>query len=171
MRWEGCRSRFAVAAFFRIREITAMKSKNRKYYVVTQDAVPEVLLKVVEAKRLLDTGKAETIQDATEAVGISRSSFYKYRDDIFPFHENAQGKTITFMLEMRDEPGLLSDVLRIVAEHRANILTIHQSIPIGGRASTTISVEILPSTGDISEMIRLLEETDGVMHMKIAGQD
>ena len=118
-----------------------------KYFVVKQKAVPEVLLKVVEAKRLLESERVSTVQEATDQVGISRSSFYKYKDDIFPFHDNAKGKTITFMIQMDDEPGLLSDVLHIVADYRANILTIHQSIPINGIASLTLSVEILAKYG------------------------
>ena len=100
-----------------------------KYFVVKQKAIPEVLLKVVEAKRLLESEKVLTIQEAVDAVGISRSSFYKYKDDIFPFHDNSQGTTITLTFQMDDEPGILSDVLKIIAEYRANILTIHQSIP------------------------------------------
>ena len=63
--------------------------KKTKYYVVREKAVPEVLLKVVEAKRILDSERATTVQEATEQVGISRSSFYKYKDDIFPFHDQA----------------------------------------------------------------------------------
>ena len=109
------------------------------------------------------------MQEATDQVGISRSSFYKYKDDIFPFHENARGKTITFVIQMRDEPGLLSDVLKVVAEHNANILTIHQSIPINGLASTTLSVEVLPETGNVSEMIEMIENKNGVQHLKILG--
>ena len=127
-----------------------------KYFVVKQKAVPEVLLKVVEAKRLLESERVSTVQEATDQVGISRSSFYKYKDDIFPFHDNAKGKTITFMIQMDDEPGLLSDVLHIVADYRANILTIHQSIPINGIASLTLSVEILPNTGDLSSMVEAI---------------
>ena len=87
-----------------------------KYFVLKKKAVPEVLLKVVEAKRLLDTERAESVQEAAELVGISRSSFYKYKDDIFPFHDNAKGKTITMVIQMDDEPGLLSLVLQIVAD-------------------------------------------------------
>ena len=87
-----------------------MKDES-KYFVLKQKAVPEVLLKVVEAKRLLESGKAATVQDAAEAVGISRSSFYKYKEDIFPFHDSSQGRTVTFTVQMDDEPGLLSDVL------------------------------------------------------------
>lgn len=140
-----------------------------QYFVVKQKAVPEVLLKVVEAKKLLDTRKAATVQEAADQVGISRSSFYKYKDDIFPFHENARGKTITFVIQMNDQPGLLSDVLKVVAEHRANILTIHQSIPINGMASTTISVDVLPDTGNMSEMMEMIEGKEGVQHLKILG--
>ena len=117
-----------------------------KYYVLKKKAVPEVLLKVVEAKRLLESERAISIQEATEQVGLSRSSFYKYKDDIFPFHDNARGKTITFVLQMDDEPGLLSGVLKQIAEYNANILTIHQTIPINGVASLTLSVEIGPET-------------------------
>lgn len=117
-----------------------METKS-KYFVVKQKAVPEVLLKVVEAKKLLESERVITVQEATEAVGISRSSFYKYKDDIFPFYDNAKGKTVTFVTQMDDEPGLLSDLLHIVAVYKANILTIHQSIPVNGVATLTLSVE------------------------------
>ena len=146
-------------------------SEDKKYYVVTKKAVPEVLLKVVEAKRLLDSEKVLTVQEATDRVGISRSSFYKYKDDIFPFHENAKGRTINMVMQMDDEPGLLSDVLKIIAEYHANILTIHQSIPINGIASLSLSVQILQNTGDISKMLEQLEEQKGVHHVKILARE
>ena len=130
--------------------------ETTKYFVVKQKAIPEVLLKVVEAKRLLESEKVLTIQEAVDTVGISRSSFYKYKDDIFPFHDNSQGTTITLTFQMDDEPGILSDVLKIIAEYRANILTIHQSIPINGIASLTLSIQVLQTTGDISRMIEPL---------------
>ncbi len=106
--------------------------EKTSYFVLKEKAVPDVLLRVVEAKRLLESEKVAFVQEAAERVGISRSSFYKYKDDIFPFHENSKGKTITMVLQMDDEPGLLSVVLRTVAEYHANILTIHQSIPVNG---------------------------------------
>ena len=105
-------------------------------------------MKVVEAKKLLDSGKVSTVPEASELTGISRSSFYKYKDDIFPFHEEAKGKTITFIIQMDDEPGLLSNVLTTIARFRGNILTIHQSVPINGVATLTLSVDILPGEGD-----------------------
>ena len=101
-----------------------MEDKS-KYFVVKQKAVPEVLLKVVEAKKLLETVRAITVQEAADRVGISRSSFYKYKDDIFPFYDNTKGKTITLVVQMDDRQGLLSDLLHVVAVYRANILTIH----------------------------------------------
>ena len=145
--------------------------ESAKYYVVRRKAVPEVLLKVVEVKRLLESEKVSTVQEAVDAVGISRSSFYKYKDVIFQFHDNAPGSTITLTFNMDDEPGLLSDVLKTIAEYQANILTIHQSIPINGIASLSLSVQILQTTGDISKMIEQMEEQKGVHNVKILAKE
>lgn len=146
-------------------------AEKTKYFVLKQKAVPEVLLKVVEAKRLLDSGKAVSVQEAAENVGISRSSFYKYKDDIFQFHDNAKGKTITMVIQLDDEPGLLSVVLRIVADYHANILTIHQSIPVNGIASLTLSVDVLNETGDISQMVDTIEQQQGIHYLKILARE
>ena len=132
-------------------------SEKKKYFVVRERAVPEVLLKVVEAKKLLDSGKVDTVQDAAERTGISRSSFYKYKDDIFPFHEETRGKTITFIIQMDDEPGLLSVVL--------------QSVPINGVATLTLSVDILPGEGDAEAMVETIEQSEGIHYLKILGRE
>ena len=146
-------------------------AEKKKYYVVRERAVPEVLLKVVEAKKLLDSGKVSTVQDAAEQTDISRSSFYKYKDDIFPFHEETKGKTITFIIQMDDEPGLLSVVLQTIARFHGNILTIHQSIPVNGIASLTLSVDVLNETGDISQMVNTIEEQQGIHYLKILARE
>lgn len=146
-------------------------NEKERYYLVREKAVPEVLLKVIEAKRLLDSERVITVQEATEAVDISRSSFYKYKDDIFPFHENNRGKTINIMLQLDDEPGLLSEVLNCIAKCRANILTIHQSIPIGGIASITIGMEILPDSKEVNEIIESITGMKGVSSLKILGRE
>lgn len=142
-----------------------------KYYVVKKKAVPEVLMKVLEAKRLLDSERCLTVQEATDQVGISRSSFYKYKNDIFPFHETEKGTTLTMMIQVDDTPGLLSILLAKVSQHDANILTIHQSIPINGIATITVSVEILSRTGDTEQMISEIEEIEGVHYLKIIGRE
>ena len=141
------------------------------YFVLREKAVPEVLLKVAEAKRLIDSGKAVSVQEATEAVGISRSSFYKYKDDIFPYYENTRGKTVIMVIQMDDEPGILSVVLKSIADYHANILTIHQSIPINGIASLSLSVQVLPTTGDISNMLETMEQQKGVHYVKIIAKE
>ncbi|MCR5396125.1 MAG: ACT domain-containing protein [Lachnospiraceae bacterium] len=146
-------------------------NEETSYYVLKEKAVPEVLLKVVEAKRLIDSGKCRSVAEATDIVGISRSSFYKYKEDIFPFHENAKGKTINMVIQLDDEPGLLSVVLKNVADFAANILTIHQSIPINGIASLTLSVEVLPETGDVSKMISNMERVSGIHYVKILSRE
>lgn len=147
-----------------------MDSKS-KYYIVKEKALPEVLLKVVEAKRLIDSEKALTVQEATDATGISRSSFYKYKDDIIPFHENIHGRTITLSIQLDDEPGLLSSILGKVAQYDANILTIHQAIPINGVASLTLSIDILPTTGDFSALVGEMDALQGVHGIQILGRE
>ena len=146
-------------------------AEKTSFFVLREKAVPEVLLKVVEAKRLLDSGKVESVQDATEAVGISRSSFYKYKDDIFPYHENQKGKTITMVIQLGDEPGLLSIVLKAIADFHANILTIHQSIPVNGIASLSLSIDVFPTTGNVEDMKNSIESVQGIHYAKILARE
>ena len=146
-------------------------AEKTSFFVLREKAVPEVLLKVVEAKRLLDSGKVESVEDATEAVGISRSSFYKYKDDIFPYHENQKGKTITMVIQLDDEPGLLSIVLKTIADFHANILTIHQSIPVNGIASLSLSIDVFPTTGNVEDMKNSIESVQGIHYAKILARE
>ncbi len=148
-----------------------MMTEKTNYYVLKEKAVPDVLLRVVEAKRLLESGRVASVQEATERVDISRSSYYKYKEDIFPFHDNAKGQTITMVIQLDDEPGLLSAILKTIAESHANILTIHQSIPVNGIASLTLSVDILPETTDANRIMERIEQQDGVHYLKILARE
>lgn len=143
--------------------------RKTKYYVVRDKALPEVLQKVVEVKRLLEADKSLTVQEATEQVGLSRSSFYKYKDDIAPFADNTKGKTVTLVIQMNDEPGLLSDLLHVVSTFRANILTIHQTIPVNGVATVTLSVAVRANTGNMAAMVEEIEQLMGVQDVKLLG--
>ncbi len=148
-----------------------MSSKGTGYYLIRKRAVPEVLQKVVEVNKLLASGGARTVNEAAEKVGISRSSYYKFKDDVEEFHDSSAGTTLTLFAEINDETGLLSDMLGIIAEHRANILTIHQSIPLNGVASLSISVQITENTGSISSMLTALEHCPGVRKVKVTGRE
>ena len=141
-----------------------------KYYVVKARAIPEVLLKVAETKRLIESGKIPAVKDAVEVTGISRSSFYKYKDDIFPFDDHSRGKTITMSIQMSDEPGCLSLVLRAIAGFEGNILTIHQSIPVSGLATISLSLNV-PVDRDISELVEHLEAMKEITSVKILAGD
>lgn len=145
-----------------------METKSR-YYVVRDRALPEVLQKVAEVKRLLEADRFLTVQEAVERVGLSRSSFYKYKEDITPFSDNTRGKTVTLVTQMNDEPGLLAELLQVVAAYKANILTIHQSIPVNGMATVTLSVEVLANTGNTAGMVEEIENLSGIQDVKILG--
>ena len=142
-------------------------AKTPEYYVVEASALPEVFLKVAEAKRLLSTGEASTVNDATRITGISRSAFYKYRDAILPFQHMMSGRIITFQLLLQDEPGALSYLLTIFADHHANIMTINSIVPTNGCAIVTISAETINLTIPLEEMLRLMRQMRGVLKADI----
>ena len=138
-----------------------------KYYIVEAKALPEVFLKVAEAKWLLETGEATTVNEAAKATGISRSAFYKYRDAIAPLQNLMAGCILTFQFILRDVTGLLSSILTIFAQFGANILTINQTIPTNGCASVTISAETTNMTDGVEEMVRALGAISGVLKAEI----
>ena len=138
-----------------------------KYYIVEASALPEVFVKVAEAKRLLSTGEAATVNEATRMMDISRSAFYKYRDAVLPFQNMMTGRIITFQLLLHDEPGALSTLLNIIADHKANIITINSIVPTNGCAVVTISAETMDLVVPLEELLRLLRQTKGVIKAEI----
>jgi len=137
--------------------------KKTKFYLVAADALPEIFLKVAEAKRMLHAGEVSTAGEAARQVGISRSAFYKYRDSVQPFNDMKTGRIITFYALLKDNPGVLSNVLSIFAGSGANILTINQSIPTNGCAAVTISAETSDMRESLEELIASAAETAGVV--------
>ena len=138
-----------------------------KYYIVEASALPEVFLKVAEAKRLLSTGQAATINDAARLTGISRSAFYKYRDAVLPFQNMMTGRIVTFQLLLHDEPGMLSRILEYFTRAKANIITINSIVPTNGCAVVTFSAETQDMTVQLEELLRQLRQTAGVFKAEI----
>lgn len=138
-----------------------------KYYLVEATALPDIFLKVAEAKRMLETGEVNTVNEATRLTDISRSAFYKYRDSIFPFQNMMAGRIITFQMILRDVPGLLSTILTIFAQCGANILTINQTIPTNDCASVTISAETTGLVCPVEELLRQIGSQNGVVRADI----
>ena len=134
-----------------------------KFYIVAAEALPEIFIKVAEAKRMLQTGEVRTVGAATEQVGISRSAFYKYKDAVQPFHNMKAGHIITFHAMLKDNPGVLSTVLSIFAASGANILTINQNIPVNGRALVSISARVDQMDSSVEELLEGLQQVDGVL--------
>ena len=137
--------------------------KTPKYFIVEATALPEIFLKVAEAKRMLETGETDKVNEATKAVGISRSAFYKYRDTISPFQNLMAGRIITFQLMLKNKSGVLSGLMSIFANYGANILTINQAIPTGGRAMVTVSAETGDLRCSLEELLHHVEQAPGVV--------
>ena len=142
-------------------------SAKTKYYIVAAEALPEIFIKVAEAKRMMQTGEVSTVGAATRAVGISRSAFYKYKDAVQPFNNMKAGRIITFYTMLKDSPGVLSNVLSIFAGSGANILTINQSIPTNGCAAVTVSAETSDMEQTLEELMALITSVDGVVKVDI----
>ena len=142
-------------------------SNKHKYYIVEASALPEVFVKVAEAKRLLSTGEAATVNEATRMTGISRSAFYKYRDSVLPFQNMMSGRIVTFQFMIHDEPGLLANLLDIFPECNANIQTINSIAPSNGTAVLTISAETMELNVPLEEMLDRLREFPGVIKAEV----
>ena len=138
-----------------------------KYYIVEASALPEVFVKVAEAKRLLSTGEAATVNEATRMTEISRSAFYKYRDAVLPFQNMMTGRIITFQIMLRDVPGVLSGLLQTFADEKVNILTINSTIPTNGAALVTITAETMEMTMTLEELMTSLSQTKGVVKAEV----
>ena len=134
-----------------------------KYYIVEANALPEVFLKVAEAKRLLSTGKAATVNDATQMTGISRSAFYKYRDAVMPFQDMRSSRIITFQILLHDEPGSLNKLLTTLADHRANIMTINSTVPTNGSGAVTIAAETASLEVSLEDLLEEFRQVPGVI--------
>ena len=142
-------------------------SKAPNYYIVDAEALPEIFRKVVDARRMLDTGEAETVNQAVQLAGISRSAFYKYKDAVRPFQDMLHGRIVTFQIMLKDEPGILSHVLNLFAGSGANILTINQGIPINGCAVVTVNAETSGLEGSLQERLARLNGAEGVLRGEI----
>lgn len=142
-------------------------SKTPKYFIVEAEALPEIFLKVAQAKRLLETGEETTVNGAARQAGISRSAFYKYKDSVQPFNNMKAGHIITFYAMLKDNPGVLSSILSIFASSGANILTINQSIPTNGCAAVTISAETSEMEITLEDLIARASAAAGVVKFEI----
>lgn len=142
-------------------------SRDIKYYIVAADALPEIFIKVAEAKRMMQTGEADTVGTATRLAGISRSAFYKYKDSVQPFNDLKAEHIITFYGMLKDNTGVLSRVLSHFAASGANILTINQSIPTNGCAAVTVSAETSDMADTLEDFLSKITEIDGVVKFEI----
>ncbi|RWZ59951.1 ACT domain-containing protein [Halobacillus fulvus] len=144
-----------------------MADYNEKFYLVRSDILPEAMKKTIDAKALLERGKVESIFEAVQQVGLSRSAFYKYRDAVFPFQAMVKEQMITLFFHLEDRTGTLSNLLQTVAESGCNILTIHQTIPLQGKANVTLSLNTTGMVGTIEHLLQQLHKLDFVDRVEI----
>lgn len=150
--------------------ITLAKLKKDKFYLVQEDILPEAIKKTIKVKEVLKLGEAKTINEAVERMDLSRSAYYKYKDYVFPFYEIAQGKIVSITVSMSNDPGMLSSILRAIAESNGSILTINQDIPLQGIANVTIAFETKDLSTTLEECLDNIRSIRGILKVEILGQ-
>ena len=146
-----------------------MDKTDKKFYLVREDVLPEAMQKTLDAKELIERGKAESVWDAVQKVDLSRSAFYKYRDTVFPFHTIVKEQLVTLFFYLEDRSGTLSELLHVVASSGCNVLTIHQTIPLQGRANVTLSLNTGRMSMPIDELMTRLRQMEFVEKVEVLG--
>ncbi|KOO46980.1 ACT domain-containing protein [Priestia koreensis] len=146
-----------------------MSNQDQQFYLIREDVLPEAMRKTLEAKLLIERGKADSVADAVQMVDLSRSAYYKYRDTVFPFHTVVKERIISLFFHLEDRSGTLSHLLSVVASSGCNVLTIHQTIPLQGRANVTLSLDTSAIRIELNELLRHLRSLEFVEKVDILG--
>ena len=141
------------------------------YLIIHKDILPDYYEKVIEARRLVESGNVKDVSQAVKQVGISRSTYYKYKDYILEPSEMAGGRKAVLSMMLAHEPGVLSALLSCISEAGASVLTITQSLPIHDRASVTISLDVSSMSCELSGLIGLVNNTPGVEQAKLLAME
>ncbi|MTI79320.1 MAG: ACT domain-containing protein [Firmicutes bacterium] len=148
-----------------------MQGKDRRFFLVREDILPEAILKTAQAKELLRKGQAITVNEAVEKVALSRSAFYKYKDGVYPFYQWSRDKIVTLSLLLEHRSGVLSNILNNIAYVSGNVLTINQNVPQEGVANVTVAIETTELAGDVEELVSHLQKIEGVQTVELVGQN
>ncbi|MGI5922155.1 MAG: ACT domain-containing protein [Syntrophomonadaceae bacterium] len=147
-----------------------MPKRDKKFYMVSEDILPESILNTALAKEMLAKGEAENILDAVDKIGMARSTFYKYRDGVYSFFTAENLNIINISMMLKNVSGVLSGVLNCVAALEANVLTINQNLPIHGVAYVTLSISVEDMTVSIDDLLEALKRLNGVINVEIVGK-
>ena len=147
----------------------AVKGKKDKFYLVNEVILPEAIKKTIKVKSILQLGEAKTINEAVEKMDLSRSAYYKYKDYVFPFYELSQGKIVSINALISNESGMLSNILRIIADYNGSVLTINQNLPLQGVAHVNISFETKELTLPVEDVLHEVRQLEGVIKVELIG--
>ena len=139
----------------------------KSYLIVERSALPDYFIKVVEARRLLESGACTQVSDAVREVGISRSTYYKYKDKVMEPSQLNIGRKASLMLTLPHEAGMLSRVLNDISAFGANILTITQSLPVHSKASIMLTLDLIKMEQPMEQLIHSLQSIEGVEKVRL----
>lgn len=163
-------TKIVVVKMHNMKNEEAKLNNDEKYFLISEKILPEIFIKVLGAKDMVEN-KEMSIQEATKIMGISRASYYKYASNIFPFSKNTKGKIMSLALSVKDHVGFLSEFAKVIAKHKCNILTIHQSVPVNKTTNISFSIEVFDDSNNVSEMVDELENMKNVKYCKVLAME
>lgn len=140
---------------------------SNEYLLISSKIAPEAFMKVLQVKKMLSEGKSTKINDAIAATGISRSTFYKYKDYVFEYNKKGVERVFTFFFDLADVSGVLSEILKIFAQGGFNVLTINQNIPVNGYANVTITARYGGEDVSFEELAAEIRQLNGVNKVQL----
>ena len=147
-----------------------MNEQKSGFFLVREEILPEAIKKTIKVKEMLKRGDARTINEAVEKMELSRSAYYKYKDYVFPFYEASKEKIVTLALLLEHRSGVLSNVLKVLANEHGSVLTINQGIPLQGVANATLSIETMELAVDLEALLDKIRVIEGVKRLEVLGQ-
>ena len=147
-----------------------MENEQNGFFLVKEEILPEAIKKTIRVKEMLKRGDARTINEAVEKMELSRSAYYKYKDYVFPFYEASKEKIVTLALLLEHRSGVLSNVLKVLANEHGSVLTINQGIPLQGVANATLSIETMELAVDLEALLDKIRVIEGVKRLEVLGQ-
>ncbi|WP_218925257.1 MULTISPECIES: ACT domain-containing protein [unclassified Gemella] len=143
--------------------------QNKNYYVIREDVLPEAVQKTIKVKKALEDNPALSIQETVKEHGLSRSAFYKYRDTIFPIKDFKKESILSISINVEDVVGILGQILAIINEEKCSVITIHQTVPINGRATIICSLNMNLEFSDVERLKSRIENINYVNVVKVIG--
>ena len=138
---------------------------NDEYLIVYKSILPEYFSSVITAKAMVEDEKL-SVSVACKNTGISRSTYYKYKDKVFKASKS-YGKKCIIGIRAADRKGVLNEILSEIYEAGVNIISINSAMPVKGVAFVTMAIDVSDANDDPADIVGKVKAIDNVKSANI----